>query len=58
MQKALSALPTTAGISPMSGDVDADPAAAGFATDPHSKRIVLDLAEWYDRLARLAELRK
>jgi hypothetical protein len=32
-------------------------APSGFATDPHSKRISLDVAEWYARLARLAELR-
>jgi hypothetical protein len=34
-----------------------DRAAAGLATDHHAKRIILDLAEWYDRLARLAEMR-
>jgi hypothetical protein len=36
----------------------ADGAPTGFATDPHSKRINLDIAEWYARLARLAELRE
>jgi hypothetical protein len=36
----------------------ADAAPAGFAADPHSKRINLDVAEWYARLARLAELRE
>ena len=36
----------------------ADAAPAGLATDPHSKRINLDVAEWYARLARLAELRE
>jgi hypothetical protein len=35
-----------------------DRALGGFAPDPHSKRILLDLAEWYARLARLAELRE
>jgi hypothetical protein len=30
----------------------------GLAPDPHSKRILLDLAEWYARLARLAKLRE
>jgi hypothetical protein len=29
----------------------------GLAIDPHAKRIILDLDEWHDRLARLAELR-
>jgi hypothetical protein len=33
-------------------------AATGLEADPHSKRIILDLAEWYARLARLAELRE
>jgi hypothetical protein len=33
-------------------------APAGLASDPHLKRIILDLAEWHDRLARLAELRE
>jgi hypothetical protein len=36
----------------------ASEAPSGFATDPHSKRINLDVAEWYARLARLAELRE
>jgi hypothetical protein len=35
-----------------------DGAPAEFATDPHSKRINLDVAEWYARLSRLAELRE
>jgi hypothetical protein len=34
------------------------PRATGLEADPHSKRIILDLAEWYARLARLAELRE
>jgi hypothetical protein len=35
----------------------ADRAPDRFAPDLHSKRIALDLAEWYGRLARLAEMR-
>jgi hypothetical protein len=34
------------------------PRATGLEADAHSKRIILDLAEWYARLARLAELRE
>ena len=30
--------------------LDDDGAPAGFASDPHSKRIVLDRAEWFGRL--------
>jgi hypothetical protein len=33
-------------------------AAAWLASDAHSRRIILDLAEWYERLARLAKLRE
>jgi hypothetical protein len=33
-------------------------APAGLASDAHSRRISLDLAEWHERLARLAELRE
>jgi hypothetical protein len=32
-------------------------APTGFENDPHLKRIALDVIEWYDRLAKLAELR-
>jgi hypothetical protein len=35
-----------------------DRAPAGRATDPHAKRILLDHAEWYSRLTKLAELRQ
>jgi hypothetical protein len=35
-----------------------DGAPAEFATDLHSKRINLDVAEWSARLTRLAELRE
>jgi hypothetical protein len=35
----------------------ADWAPARFPPDLHSKRIALDLAAWYGRLARLAEMR-
>ena len=56
MQKALTILPIAAGVS--REHVEDDPAPTGFESNPHSKRIVLDLAEWYSRLARLAELRK
>jgi hypothetical protein len=35
-----------------------DGAPAGRALDPHSKRILLDHAEWYTRLTKLAELRQ
>jgi hypothetical protein len=56
MQNAIAILPTAEGVSPEhAGD---DLAPTGFESDPHSKRIVLDLAEWYGRLARLAELRE
>jgi hypothetical protein len=34
-----------------------DQAPAGRATDPHSKRILRDHAEWFSRLTKLAELR-
>jgi len=53
MQKA----PMAAGIGPHEHAED-DRAPIGRATDPHSRRIVLDLAEWYGRLARLAKLRE
>jgi hypothetical protein len=33
-------------------------APAWLASDAHSRRIILDLAEWHERLARLAELRE
>jgi hypothetical protein len=33
-------------------------AGTGLEIDPHSKRIILDLAEWYARLVTLAELRE
>jgi hypothetical protein len=33
-------------------------ASTGLEIDPHSKRSILDLAEWYARLATLAELRE
>jgi hypothetical protein len=55
MQNAIAIPPTAEGVSPEhAGD---DPAPIGFESDPHSKRIVLDLAEWCGRLARLAALR-
>jgi hypothetical protein len=56
MQNAITSLPIAAGVS--SEHVEDDPAPTGFERDLHSKRIVLDLAEWYGRLARLAELRE
>ena len=56
MQNALTVLPIAAGIS--LEHVEDDSAPAGFESDPHSKRIVLDLAEWYALLARLAALRE
>jgi hypothetical protein len=31
---------------------------AADAPDAHSRRIILDLAEWHERLASLAELRE
>jgi hypothetical protein len=53
------ALPSIADDTPNRFEqADADAAPTGFATDPHSKRINLDVAEWYTRLARLAELRE
>ena len=55
MQNAITILPTVEGVSPE--DAVDDPAPTGFESDPHSKRIVLDLAEWCGRLARLAALR-
>jgi hypothetical protein len=59
MQKAITVLPMAAGIGPNCREyAEDDRAPAGLAPDPHSKRIVLDLAEWYGRLARLAELRE
>ena len=58
MQKALTVLPMAAGVGPnCSEHAEDDGAPAGFASDPHSKRIVLDRAEWFGRLARLVELR-
>jgi hypothetical protein len=27
-------------------------------SDPHSKRMIFDTAEWHDRLARLVEIRR
>ena len=27
-------------------------------SDPHSKRMIFDTAEWHDRLARLIEIRR
>jgi hypothetical protein len=27
-------------------------------SDPHSKRMIFDAAEWHDRLARLVEMRR
>jgi hypothetical protein len=33
-------------------------APAGRGLDPHSKRTLLDRAEWYTRLTKLAELRQ
>jgi hypothetical protein len=56
MQNAITILPIAAGVS--REHAEDDPAPTGFESDPHSKRIVLDLAEWYGRLARLAELRE
>jgi hypothetical protein len=47
MQNAITSLPIAAGVS--SEHVEDDPAPTGFERDLHSKRIVLDLAEWYGR---------
>jgi hypothetical protein len=56
MQNAITILPAAEGAGP--AHVEDDPTPTGFESDPHSKRIVLDLADWYARLARLAELRE
>ena len=58
MQKALTVLPMPRGIGPNFHEhAEDNRAPAGPATDLHSKRIRLDLDEWYSRLTKLAELR-
>jgi hypothetical protein len=57
MQKALGVLPMAAGTGPHERTKD-DLVPVGRATDPHSKRILLDHAEWYNRLTKLAKLRE
>jgi hypothetical protein len=52
------ALPSVVDDTPNCFEQAGAAASTGFATDPHSKRIDLDVAEWYARLARLAELRE
>ena len=56
MQNAITILPIAAGVS--REHVEDDPAPTRFESDPHSEHFALDLAEWYGRLARLAELRE
>jgi hypothetical protein len=59
MQKAITVLPMAAGIGPSRLEhAEDDRPSAGLTTDPHSKRIRLDLDEWYSRLTKLAELRE
>jgi hypothetical protein len=56
---ALTVLPMPRGIDPNFHEhAEENRAPAGLKSDPHSKRIVLDLAEWCGRLARLAKLRE
>jgi hypothetical protein len=58
MQKAITVPLMAAGIGPSGLEhAEDNRASAGPATDLHSKRIRLDLDEWYSRLTKLAELR-
>jgi hypothetical protein len=52
------ALPSVVDDTPNCFEQAGAAASTRFATDPHSKRIDLDVAEWCARLARLAELRE
>ena len=56
MNKAITCLPP-AGIG-QNEHGEHGPTATRLAADPHLTRLALDHIEWYDRLVRLAELRK
>jgi hypothetical protein len=57
MSQAFAILPAATGIGP-NKRMEVGRPPTKVAADPHSARLALDHVEWFDRLARLAELRE